>query len=104
MRAPLVVFLVVCACSLFCNAGRSCENSSERVLIVLDLSCCGNENEQGARANPVDDRRSGIMILLSPGVVLLPTPPVPSRGLVHVNARICLGICHAYVYGGSQVP
>ena len=34
-RAPLV-FLVVCVCSLFFNAGRSSENSSQRVLIVLE--------------------------------------------------------------------
>ena len=32
----LLVFLVVCACSLFFNAGRSSENSFQRVLIVLD--------------------------------------------------------------------
>ena len=32
----LLVFLVVCACSLFFNAGQSSENSSQRVLIVLD--------------------------------------------------------------------
>ena len=32
----LLVFQVVCACSPFFNAGRSSENSSQRVLIVLD--------------------------------------------------------------------
>ena len=32
----LLVFLVACTCSLFFNAGRSSENSFERVLIVLD--------------------------------------------------------------------
>ena len=51
------------------------------------------------------------MIWLSPGVVPQPTPAVPlgcinalGRGLVRVNGRIFLGICHAYVYGGTQVP
>ena len=34
MRA-LLVFLVVCACSLFFNAGRLSETSSQQVLIVL---------------------------------------------------------------------
>ena len=33
----LLVFLVVCACSLFFTAGQSYENSSARVLIVLDF-------------------------------------------------------------------
>ena len=32
----------------------------------------------------------------------LPTPADGHR-LVHINGRICLQ-CHAYVYGGSQVP
>ena len=32
----LLVFLVVCACSLFLNVARSSKNSSQRVLIVLD--------------------------------------------------------------------
>ena len=31
----LLVFLGVCACSLFFNAGRSSQPSSQRVLIVL---------------------------------------------------------------------
>ena len=33
----LLVFLVMCVCSLFFNAGRLSENSSLRVLIVLDF-------------------------------------------------------------------
>ena len=32
----LLVFLVACVCSLFLNAGGLSENSSLRVLIVLD--------------------------------------------------------------------
>ena len=32
----LLVFLVVLPCSVFFNAGRSSENSSQRVLIVFD--------------------------------------------------------------------
>ena len=32
----LLVFLMACVCSVFRNAGRSCENSFQRVLIVLD--------------------------------------------------------------------
>ena len=34
--SALVVFLLACAWSLLFNAGRSSENSSERVLMVLD--------------------------------------------------------------------
>ena len=26
------------------------------------------------------------------------------KGLVRVNGRICVCICHAYTYGGSRVP
>ena len=26
------------------------------------------------------------------------------RALVRCNGRICFGICHAYVYGGSRIP
>ena len=72
----LLVFLLACACSVFFNAGRSCENSSQRVLIVLFLSCRGNGSESEARATPVDDRRPGIAIWLNPGVVPPPTPAV----------------------------
>ena len=32
----LILFMVVCACSRFVNAGRSSENSCQQVLIVLD--------------------------------------------------------------------
>ena len=53
----LLVFLLACACSVFFNAGRSCENSSQRVLMVLVLSCCGNGSESEARATPVNDGR-----------------------------------------------
>ena len=70
----LLVFLVACMCSLFCNAGRLSENSSQRVLIVLDLYCCGHGSEWEARTTPVDDRRPGIMIWLNPGLVPPPTP------------------------------
>ena len=35
----LLVFLLAYACSLFFNAGRSSEDSSQLVLIVLVLSC-----------------------------------------------------------------
>ena len=53
----LLVFLLTCGCSVFLNAGRSFENSSQRLLIVLVLHCYGNGNESEARATPVDDRR-----------------------------------------------
>ena len=53
----LLLFLLACACSVFFQAGRSFENSSQRVLIVLVLSCCGNGNELEARATPVEDGR-----------------------------------------------
>ena len=61
-----LVFLLVCACSVFFNAGRSFENSSQRVLIVLVLSCYGNGNESEARATPVNDRRPGVKDLANP--------------------------------------
>ena len=38
----LLVFLLACPCSVFLNAGRSFENVSQRVLIVLVLHCYGN--------------------------------------------------------------
>ena len=92
----LLLFLLACACSVLLNAGRLCENSSERVLIVLVLSCCGNGSESEARATPVDDRRPGIAIWLNAGVVPPPTPAValglsPLRRLVYVIGRICFG-------------
>ena len=86
----LLVFLLACACSVFLNAGRSSENSSECVLIVLDLSCCGNGYELEARATSGEDRKPRIAIWLSPGVVPPPTAAVGHR-LVHVNGRICFG-------------
>ena len=49
-HAPLL-FLVVCVCSLFFNAGQPSENSSQRVLIVLDsillLRCMQTGNSSG---------------------------------------------------------
>ena len=56
------MFLLACACSVFLNAGQSSEDSSQCVLIVLDLSCCGNGYNLDARATPVEDRRPGIAI------------------------------------------
>ena len=94
----LLVFLLACACSVFLNAGRSAENPSPRVLIVLVLSCCGNGSESEARATPVDDRRPRIAIWLNPGVVPQPTPAVAlgcitalGRRPVYVDGRICFG-------------
>ena len=81
---------VACACSLLLglcfNAGRATENSSERVLIVLALSCYRSES----RATAVEDRRpkfkSGYtLVWFDP-----PTPAVGHR-LVHVNGQICFG-------------
>ena len=86
----LLVFLSACAFSTVLNAGRSSENSSQWVLIVLDLSCRGNGYKSGARATPVDDRRRGTAIWLNPGVVPSPTPAVGHRP-VHINGRICFG-------------
>ena len=86
----LLVFLVVCTRSLFLNAGRSSENSSQWVLMVLVLSCYANGYELEARAAPVDDRRPGTAIWLNRGVVPPPTPAVGHR-LVYVNGRICFG-------------
>ena len=62
----LLVFRLACACSVFLNAGRSFENSSKRVLIVLVLHCYGNGNKSEARANPVDDRSPGVKDLAKP--------------------------------------
>ena len=62
----LLVFLLACVCPVFFHAGRSFENSSQRVLIVLVLSCYGNENESEARATPVNDRRPGVKDLAKP--------------------------------------
>ena len=36
----LLVFLVACVYSVFFNAGQSSEQFSQRVLMVLVLSCC----------------------------------------------------------------
>ena len=95
----LLVLLLACACSVFFNAGRLCESSSQRVLIVLVLSCCGNGSKSEARAAPVDDGRRGTLIWLDPGVVHLPTPAV---ALEETGARKwahLLRQCDAYVYG-----
>ena len=56
----LLVILLACACSMFFNAGRSFEISSQRELIVLVPSFYGNENQSEARATPVNDRRPGV--------------------------------------------
>ena len=56
----LLVFLLACACSVFCNAGRSFEISPQSVLIVLVVSCYGNGKESEATATPVNDRRPGV--------------------------------------------
>ena len=95
----LLVFLLACACSVFLNAGPSSENSSQRVLIVLVLSCYGNGSESKARSTPVEDRRPGIAIWLNPCVVPPRTPAVSfgcitalERRMVHVDGRICFGI------------
>ena len=85
MRVPFS-----CACSVFLNAGRWSENSSQWVLMVLDLSCCGNGYELEARATPVEQRRPGVAIGLDPVVVPPPTPAVSHR-LVDVSGRICFG-------------
>ena len=68
----LLVFLLACLCPLFLNAGRSSEKSSERVLIVLFLSCYGDRSKSKARATPGDDGRPEIWLNL--GVVPPPTP------------------------------
>ena len=69
-RACSPVAPVVCACSLLLglcfNAGRATENSSERVLIVLALSCYQNGYRSEARATPVEDRRPGVEDLAKP--------------------------------------
>ena len=62
----LLVFLLACACSVFLNAGRLSENSSQRVLIVLVLSGYGKGSQSEPRATPVDDRRSGVQDLAKP--------------------------------------
>ena len=62
----LLVFLLACVCSVFCNEGRSCENSSQLVLIVLVLSCYANGSKSEARATPVNDRRPGVKDLAKP--------------------------------------
>ena len=96
--STLLVFLLACGCSVFLNAGQSSENSSQRVLIVLVLSCYGNGSESKARATPVEDRRPGIGIWLNPGVVPPRTPAVAlgcitalERRTVHVNGHIFFG-------------
>ena len=100
----ILVFLLVCVCSLFLNAGLSSERSSQWVLIVLVLSCCRNGYDLEERATPVDDRRPETAIWLNPGVVPPPTPAVALGGSrIRLWAHL-LRQCHAYVHGGSQVP
>ena len=96
-RCPLV-FLLACACSVYLNAGGWSENSSQRVLIVLVLSCYGNGSESEARVTPLEDRRPGIAVWLNLGVVPPRTPAVAlgcitalERRMVHVNGRIRFG-------------
>ena len=74
-RAHLV-FLLACTCSVFFSAGQLRENVSERVLILLVLSCCKSGSKSEARATPVDDGRPGVAIWLNPGVVPPPTMAV----------------------------
>ena len=96
----LLVFLLPCACSMFFDVGQSGENSSRRGLIVLVLSCCGNGSECGARTTPVEDRRPGAVIWLSPGVV---PPPAPAVALEEkLNGCICFGSA-TRTCGGSHV-
>ena len=107
----LLVFLLGCACSVFLNEGRSFENCSQRVLIVLVLHCYGNGNESEARATPVDDRRPGVKDLAKPwcGASAL----TGCRPWVHHCTWEETGVrqwahllwqCHAYVHGGPRVP
>ena len=105
----LVVFLLACACYVFLNTGQSSENSSQRVLIVLVLSCYGNGSESEARATPVEDRRHGIAIWLHPGMVPPPTPAVAlgcitalERRMVHNNGRICFGSATPMCMGNHE--
>ena len=102
----LLVFLLASACSAFLNAGPWSENSSQRVLIVLALSCYGNRSESEAGATPVEDGRPGIAIWLNPGVVPPRTPAVAlgcitalERRMVHINGRICFGSATPGVWG-----
>ena len=62
----LLVFMLTSACSVFFNAGRLSEHSSQQVLIVLVLSCYGNGSKSEARATAVDDRRPGVKDLAKP--------------------------------------
>ena len=105
----LLVFLLACACSVFLNAGRLFENSSQRVLIVLVLHCYGNGNESEARATPVEDRRPGIALWLNAGVVPPRTPAVAlgcitalERRMVHGNGRICFGSATSTCMGDHE--
>ena len=107
---PLIVFLLACACSVLLNAGRSSENSSKRVLIVLVLSCYGNGSKSEARATPVEERRPELRIWPNSGVVPPPTIPAVALGcitalerrMVHVNGRICFGSATPTCMGGHQ--
>ena len=107
----LLLFLLACACAFFLNAGQSSETSSQGVLIVLILFCCGKGYELEGRATPVDDRKPGAAMWLNHCVVPLPTPAVALgcitalwRGLVYVNGRIYFGSATPTYMGGLQVP
>ena len=76
------MFLVVFGCSLILKAGRSSEISSQWVLIMLVLSCCGNGYKLEAEATLVDDRRPGTAIWLDHGLVPPSTAAVTLEGTV----------------------
>ena len=99
----LLLCLLACACSVFLNAGRLSATSSQWVLIVLDLSCCGKGYELESRATPVDDRRPGTAIWLNSGVVIPPTPAVGHR-LVCVDGRFCFGSATPACMGDHKSP
>ena len=98
----LLTFLLACACCVFLNAGRSSENSSQRVLIVLVPSCYGNGSESEARATPVEDRRPGIANWLDPGVVPLRTPAVALGCITALERRVVHA--NGHIYFGSATP
>ena len=61
----LLVFLVACACSVFCNAGRSSENSPQRVVIVLD-SILLKDGHMWWVVEPRGDRRQAVVYTAAP--------------------------------------
>ena len=108
MRAPFL-FLLACACSVFLNAGRSFENSPQRVLIVLVLHCYGNGNESKAGQLQWMIEGPELRIWLSPCLVPPPAPAVDlgcltalGRRPVHVNGRICFGSATSTCMGDHE--